>query len=86
MSLPDLSKWNLNQLSCAIRMFMGCKSLISLPNFKFNNDISDFEMTNGCVNLVNPPENLDTSYNNSELLTESTDLDQSKSESSEENN
>ena len=60
-------------------MFMDCKSLISLPNFKFNEDkILDVVMTSRCERLANPPENLDTSYNNSECETESSDLDKSK--------
>ena len=32
MSLPDISKWNTNNVTDMSYMFSNCKSLISLPN------------------------------------------------------
>ena len=52
ISLPDISKWNTNNVECMSYMFSRCSSLISLPdiskwNIKYTNNMFD-----GCHNLI----------------------------------
>ena len=36
-NLPDISKWNTNNVNYMYGMFYGCLSLLNLPNFKKEN-------------------------------------------------
>ena len=58
-SLPDISKWNTNNIITADRIFSGCSSLSSLPNIsKWNmNNVSVFdEIFYGCTSLSSLPD------------------------------
>ena len=54
-SLPDISKWNVENLLDAFYMFGNCISLKSLPDFskwKFKNEnIKSFGMLSGLTNI-----------------------------------
>ena len=59
ISLPDISKWNTENLENMSCLFEGCSSLISLSdlsewNMKNINDIS--EMFKGCLSLISLPD------------------------------
>ena len=54
-SLPDISKWNINNVTSMLGMFEGCSSLSSLPDiskWNINNNISTFHMFNECSNTI----------------------------------
>jgi len=54
-SLPDISKWNTNNVSNITDIFKGCSSLSSLPDIsKWNtNNITDIaSMFNKCLNII----------------------------------
>ena len=55
ISIPDLSKWNTNNVKYMYRMFYECSSLISLPDLsKWNtNNVTRMEhMFYGCFNIL----------------------------------
>ena len=57
ISLPDISKWNTNNVTYINYMFCGCLSLSSLPNiskWNINNDIRMENILNECPNLLIP--------------------------------
>ena len=54
-SLPDMSKWNINNVIDMSFMFAGCSSLSSLPDFsKWNtNNVTNIsEMHKDCYSLI----------------------------------
>ena len=54
-SLPDISKWNTNNVKYMRDIFGGCKSLSSLPDIsKWNTNkiINMYYMFNGCSNAI----------------------------------
>ena len=54
ISLPDISKWNTNNVTDMSWMFCRCESLISLPDIsKWNtNNVTNMDyMFNGCKSL-----------------------------------
>jgi surface protein len=58
-SLPDISKWNTNNVTNMSYMFNGCSSLISLPNIsKWNtNNVTDMNcMFYACSSLISLPD------------------------------
>ena len=58
-SLPDISKWNLNNIENISHMFYGCKSLKSFPDIskiKFNKEIKKEKVFDGCKEDIIPKE------------------------------
>ena len=57
-TLPDISKWKVNNCFIMIQMFIGCISLSSLP--KISNLITPFTRTysmfQDCFNLIDIPD------------------------------
>ena len=54
-SLPDISKWNTNNVINMDGMFYGCSSLSSLPDiskWNTNNVIFMSGMFGGCLNII----------------------------------
>ena len=59
-SLPDISKWNINNVNNMSCMFERCSSLLSLPDilkWNTNNVINMSCMFGGCKSLSSFPEN-----------------------------
>ena len=59
ISLPDISKWNTNNVTNMVSMFSNCSSLISLPDIsKWNtNNVTDKEkMFSDCSSLISLPD------------------------------
>ena len=57
-SLPDISKWNTNNIIDISYIFLGCKHLLSLPDIsKWNtNNVNNMNsMFDGCVKLSSLP-------------------------------
>ena len=55
LSLPDISKWNANDVKDISYMFKGCSSLSSLPDISklnINNFTDIYSMFNGCSSLL----------------------------------
>ena len=62
ISLPDLSKWNTENVKEMNHMFYGCSSLISLPDLsKWNTNNSTY-MIGGCFNILIIPS-ISNSFN-----------------------
>ena len=58
-SLPDISKWNINNLENISHMFSGCESLKSFPDIskiKINKEIKKEEVFDGCKEDIIPKE------------------------------
>ena len=53
-SLPDISKWNINNMINMNYMFFGCSSLSSLPDIsKWNiNNVNIYQTFSQCENLI----------------------------------
>ena len=49
-SLPDISKWNTNNVKDMSSMFEGCSSLSSLPKWKIHDVTIKKNMFKGCKN------------------------------------
>jgi len=62
ISLPDLSKWNTNNVTKMIYMFRGCSSLISLPDLSKWNTNKVKNMIGGCFNILIIPS-ISNSFN-----------------------
>ena len=59
LSLPDISKWNINNVTNIDRIFYRCSSLISLPDIsKWNTDkiVYKTDLFNGCLSLPYLPD------------------------------
>ena len=57
-SLPDISKWNMNNMTNMSKMFSDCSSLESLPdisNWNINKVIDMREIFSGCNSLKSLP-------------------------------
>ena len=57
--LPDISKWNTNNVTNMSFMLNGCKSLTSLPDiskWNTNNVMNMSYMFNGCSSLASLPD------------------------------
>ena len=55
LSLPDISKWNTNNVKIMSYMFWGCLSLSSLPDiskWNTNNVTNMSNMFYGCLNII----------------------------------
>ena len=66
-TLPDISKWNTNNVTYISKMFSGCTSLSSLPDIsKWNtNNVTDMsKMFDGCSSLSSLPDISKWSTNN----------------------
>ena len=50
-SLPDISKWNTNNVKDMRYMFYGCSSLSSLPDIS-NSNAYKVGVANGCLNIL----------------------------------
>ena len=75
ISLPDISKWNLNNSICISSFFSGCSSLKALPDIsKWNtyNVIYMNDLFNNCLSLTNLPDiskwNTDNTINMSNMF------------------
>ena len=58
-SLPNISKWNTNNVNNMNHMFLGCSSLISLSNISkwITNNVNNIcYMFAGCSSLISLPE------------------------------
>ena len=58
-SLPDISKWNTNNVSNMSYMFNNCESLLSLPDiskWKINKVLNLSYMFNNCESLLSLPD------------------------------
>ena len=58
-SLPDISKWNLNNIENISNMFSGCESLKSFPDIskiKINKEINKEDMFYDCKEDIIPKE------------------------------
>ncbi len=54
-SLPNISKWNTNNVINMSHMFGGCSSLRSLPDiskWNTNNVIHKYSMFSDCLNII----------------------------------
>ena len=54
-SLPDISKWNTNNVTDMSYMFSNCTSLSSLPDISKwnNNNVTNMSyMFNGCIHII----------------------------------
>ena len=52
-SLPDISKWNTNNVTDMGGMFYNCSSLSSLPDIsKWNNITNISEMFDDCLKII----------------------------------
>ena len=74
ISLPDISKWNIEKVETMDSIFSGCSSLLSLPNIsKWNmkNVININKMFNDCSSLSSLP---DISLWNTEKVTDMSEL------------
>jgi len=55
LSLPDISKWNINKVKNMSYMFYGCSSLTSLPDiskWNTNHAINMSYMFSQCLNII----------------------------------
>ena len=62
-SLPDISKWNTNNITNMCNIFNGCKSLRSLPDISKWNTNNVTNMNNifsGCDSLTSFPDSLNS--------------------------
>ena len=58
-TLPDISKWNLNNIEDISNMFSGCESLKSFPDIskiKINKEIKKEKVFDGCKEDIIPKE------------------------------
>ena len=59
-SLPDISKWNTNNVTNMSKMFCGCSSLSSLPDiskWNINNTTNIRDMYSECLNIIDKKNN-----------------------------
>jgi surface protein len=64
-SLPDISRWNINNVASMSGMFDGCSSLTSLPDIsKWNTDnVADMSnMFDECLNIIISKKNKNKFY------------------------
>ena len=57
LSLPDISKWNINNVKNMSYMFNGCSSLICIPDiskWNTNNATNMSNMFSQCLNIIIP--------------------------------
>ena len=54
LSLPDISKWNTNNVHNMNGMFWDCESLLSLPDISRwnNNNVNNIFMFENCISLL----------------------------------
>jgi len=50
--LPEISKWNTNNVTNMSYMFFGCSSLSSLPDISKWNISRKYSMFSGCLNAI----------------------------------
>ena len=57
-SLPDISKWEMNQVENIVSIFQNCSSLSSLPDiskWKLKKNVNMKDIFNGCLSLCYLP-------------------------------